>query len=102
MGMSHEPTSGTRVTLPVGVRPPFEVFVNGIPQREGVDYRVEDGVLHFERELRREKLSWWKWTRMFVGIAGVYGKNDVIDVVYDAGGQRTVVTLRPDRVADDD
>jgi hypothetical protein len=101
MGVTGQTEHGTRVALPEGVTPPFEVFVNGVRQEEGTDYRVAEGALVFERELRREgKLPWWKWTRMFVGIAGVYGKNDVVDVVYQAGGQRVVATLRPDRPAD--
>ena len=40
-----------RVPLPPGVRPPFEVYVNGVRQELGADYRVSEGELVFEREL---------------------------------------------------
>jgi hypothetical protein len=48
-----------RVTLPAGVRSPFEVYVNGVRQELGSDYRVAEGELLFERELVRQKLSLW-------------------------------------------
>ena len=38
-----------RVTLPAGIRPPFEVYVNGVRQELGSDYRVSEGDLLFER-----------------------------------------------------
>jgi hypothetical protein len=84
------------VELPAGVLGAFEVFVNGVPQRPGVDYRQEGRRLVFRRELAREgKLGFWRWASMFLGVAGTYRRNDVVDVVYDVGGQRTVVSLEP-------
>jgi hypothetical protein len=83
----------SRVTLPPGVTRPFEVYVNGVPQTEGADYRVVDGALVFERVLAREgRLGFWRWLRMALGIAGSYGRNDAVDVVYQAGGRRVVAT----------
>jgi hypothetical protein len=32
---------------------------------------------------------------MLLGIAGTYRKHENVDVVYDAGGRRTVATLTP-------
>ena len=46
-----------RVKLPPGVRPPFEVYVNGVRQELGNDYRVAAGELQFERELVSGKLG---------------------------------------------
>ena len=42
-----------RVELPPAVRAPFAVFVNGVPQQEGVDYDLAPGAtaLLFRREL---------------------------------------------------
>ena len=40
-----------RVPLPDGVRTPFEVYVNGVRQELGTDYRVSEGELVFAREL---------------------------------------------------
>ncbi len=54
--------------------------------------------LSFRRELVHEgKLGFWRWTSLFLGIAGSYGRNDTVDVVYGSGGTRTVVTLTPER-----
>jgi hypothetical protein len=78
------------------VQPPYEVFVNGVPQVQGEDYEVFGSTLVFERFLAREgKLSSWRWIRMFLGIAGTYRKNDSIDVIYTLNGHRSVANLKP-------
>ncbi len=41
----------SRVRLPSGVRPPFAVYVNGVPQELGRDYRISQGELRFTRDL---------------------------------------------------
>jgi len=41
------------VTLPADVRSPFSVFVNGVPQHPGADYKVSGRELIFDRELAR-------------------------------------------------
>jgi hypothetical protein len=84
------------VRLPADVARPFEVYVNGVPQQEGWDYSIEGRTLVFNRELRSEgKLGFWRWTSIFVGIAGTYRQNDSVDVVYERGGRRTVATKLP-------
>jgi hypothetical protein len=83
----------TRVRLPGDVTRPFEVYVNGVRQEEGRDFRVEDGGLVFGRELRREgRLGFWRWASILVGIAGTYRQNDSVDVVYERAGRRIVAT----------
>jgi hypothetical protein len=85
--------TGTRVPLPAAVTRPFDVYVNGVEQREGVDYRVSDGTLVFTRELRQEgKLGFWRWASIVFGAAGTYRPNEVIDVAYEAGGRRAVAS----------
>ncbi len=78
-----------RVPLPPGVRPPYEVYVNGVRQELGSDYRVTGGELLFRRELVRRKLSGWAWILGFWGI-GTYGRNDEVDVRYEVDGRPTV------------
>jgi hypothetical protein len=78
-----------RVRLPPGVRVPFQVFVNGVPQELGHDYRIQDGELLFERELVQQKLSPWAWFMGFWGI-GTYKRNDEVDVRYEIDGHPTV------------
>jgi hypothetical protein len=65
------------------------VFVNGVPQREGQDYDVVGGELHFRKQLEKEKLGMGRWAAIFFGLFGSYGKNDEVDVQYRLGG-RTV------------
>jgi hypothetical protein len=78
-----------RVKLPPGVRSPFEVYVNGVRQELGVDYRISEGDLLFGRELVRQKLGPWAWFLGFWGI-GTYKRNDEIDIRYQAGGRPMV------------
>jgi hypothetical protein len=79
----------SRVKLPSGVRPPFEVYVNGVRAELGSGYRVSEGELVFERELVSQKLSGWAWFLGFWGI-GTYKRKDEIDVRYELDG-RTMV-----------
>lgn len=86
----------TRIQLPPDVSRPFDVFVNGVPQVEGVDYRVEGGTLVFERELKSEgKLGFWRWTSILVGVAGTYRQDDSVDVAYEVGGVKKVASRLP-------
>ena len=64
------------------------VFVNGVPQREGSDYEVVGSELHFAEPLEKERLGVGRWTAMFLGLFGSYGKNDSVDVQYRVGGTR--------------
>jgi len=80
------------VELPPAVRPPLEVFVNGVLQQEGADYELArgDGALLFRRELVQEgKLGFWRWFLGAWGI-GTYRRDDVVDVRYQLDG-RTLV-----------
>ncbi len=78
-----------RVALPPGVRPPFEVYVNGVRQELGFDYRVASGELLFGRELVRSKLGVRAWLLGIWGI-GTYKRNDEIDVRYELAGRPMV------------
>jgi hypothetical protein len=79
----------SRVKLPPGVRSPFEVYVNGVRQELGTDYRLEAGELVFERELVQEKLGLWAWLMGFWGI-GTYKRNDEVDIRYELDGRPMV------------
>jgi hypothetical protein len=78
------------VPLPPAAEPPFEVFVNGVPQREGVDYELRGHALAFPRHIEKEgRLGFWRWTAMFLALFGTYRKNDSVDVQYTTpGGER--------------
>jgi hypothetical protein len=81
-----------RVPLPRGARPPYRVFVNGVPQAEGKDYELRGHELRFFRPLEKERLSAGRWTAIFFGLFGSYGKNDSVDVQYRVGRRETVAT----------
>jgi hypothetical protein len=86
----------SRVQLPAGVTGPIEVYVNGVRQREGMDFTRNGDELVFRRRLAREgRLGFWRWTSLFLGVAGTYKQNDSVDVVYEVGGRRTVETGLP-------
>jgi hypothetical protein len=80
----------SRVRLPRAVRPPYTVFVNGVRQKEGTDYRVADGVLLFDRDLVQEgKLGFWRWFWGAWGI-GTYRRDDQVDVAWEVDGRPQV------------
>lgn len=85
---------GWRVKLPGGVRTPFEVYVNGVRQELGRDYRIESGALVFDRELIQQKLSPWEW---FIGLWGIgtYPRNDEVDIRYEIDGVPHVAHALP-------
>jgi hypothetical protein len=90
--------AGSRVTLPDDVPEDFEVFINGVRQEPGSDYRVQGRTLVFTRSLAQEgRLGPLRWASMFLGVAGTYRKHDTVDVVYEREGRRVVATgLRPE------
>ena len=84
-----------RVKLPPGIRPPFEVYVNGIAQREGIDYEHRSGALLFDRELVQEgRVALWRWLVGAFGV-GTYRRNDTVDVRYEIDGRQLVAHALP-------
>jgi hypothetical protein len=86
----------SRVELPPGVGDDYEVYGNG-PRKEACrDFDRLGDELVFRRKLAREgRLGPIRWASMLLGIAGTYRKHENVDVVYEAGGRRTVATLEP-------
>jgi hypothetical protein len=79
-----------KVQLPPAVKEPFTVYVNGVRQEPGRDFRVAERALIFERPLVKEgELGFWRWFLGAWGI-GTYRRNDQVDVTWDAGGQPRV------------
>jgi hypothetical protein len=77
------PVTRSIVNLPDAVREPYEVYVNGVPQREGSDYQVKGRTLMFGRELRKDKISKRRWLLGAWGV-GTYKQDDSVDVRYEA------------------
>jgi hypothetical protein len=86
----------TRVQLPMAVGERFEVYINGVAQQPGRDFRREGGELVFDRQLAREgRLGFWRWLSLFLGVAGTYRQNDSVDVIYEVDGRRVVAAGLP-------
>jgi hypothetical protein len=86
------------VELPRGVEGPIEVYLNGVRQQEGRDFRRDGDTLFFDLELAEEgRLGFWRWASIVLGIAGTYRRNDSVDVVYERAGRREVATRLPIR-----
>jgi len=84
------------VHLPAGAGERLEVFVNGVAQEPGRDFRRDGDSLVFDRSLAREgRLGFWRWLSMFLGVAGTYRQNDSVDVVYEVEGRRAVASSLP-------
>jgi hypothetical protein len=85
-----------RVELPSYAQDKLEVFVNGVPQVEGRDYRREGTALVFDRSLAKEgKLGAIRWLSMLLGVAGTYRPNDTVDVAYEYDGKPGVAANLP-------
>jgi hypothetical protein len=83
-----------KVDLPPAVRGSFTVFVNGVRQEEGSDYRVSGRTLLFDKPLIKEgELGFWRWFLGAWGI-GTYRRNDQVDVTWDADGRPRVAHAR--------
>jgi hypothetical protein len=75
--------SKSKVRLPRDVRTPYEVYLNGVQQQLGVDFSVQEGSLVFEKDLRKDKISGWRWLLGAWGV-GTYRQDDSVDVRYEA------------------
>jgi hypothetical protein len=83
------------VTLPPGVGAVYEVYVNGVPQKPGEDFVVKGRALIWDRELRKDKISGWRW---FLGAWGVgtYRQDDSVDVRYERADGSPAVAQKLD------
>ena len=84
--------AGTVVRLPAGAEPPIAVFVNGVEQRKGVDYRVRDREIVFARPIMKEKVGAGRWLAMFLGLFGTYRKHETVDIQFRRGGKIELVS----------
>lgn len=84
------------IDLPGTVDGEFHVYINGILQQPGTDYRIEGRTLVFPRPLKPEiKMSKTQWIKVTVGI-GNYRKHDTVDITYQHAGRKRVATgLKP-------
>ena len=74
------------VKLPRDVGDDFEVYLNGVLLEPDVDFYVDRQALIFDRPLRKDRISRWRW---FLGAWGVgtYRQDDTVDVRFEADGE---------------
>jgi hypothetical protein len=83
----------SRVDLPPHIPGTFDVYVAGVLQRPGTDYELVGRTLVFPRPIAQEgKLGFWRWSAMWLGIAGSYRKHETVDIAYEVDGRRQVET----------
>ena len=76
------------VDLPSYVPDSFEVFVNGVEQARGSDYEVIGRSIVFPPDRAGRTPGLWRWTSMWLGIAGTYRKHENVDIVYEIGEEK--------------
>jgi hypothetical protein len=88
--------AGRRALLPRGAEPPITVYVNGVEQVPGEDYRLAGREIVFSRAiLKEEKLSGIRWLSMFIGVVGTYRKHETVDIEYRRGGEAMLASDVP-------
>jgi hypothetical protein len=87
--------AGRRLKLPAGAEAPYTVFVNGVEQREGVDYNLRAGEIVFTREIVKEKVGAGRWLAMYLGLFGTYRKNETIDLQFRRNGKLELLSDLP-------
>ncbi|MGO9823255.1 MAG: hypothetical protein ACLPTJ_21710, partial [Solirubrobacteraceae bacterium] len=76
------------VSLPtdVGIYDEFEIYINGVLQEPDLDYHLHGHALIFDRALRKDTISGWRWLLGAWGV-GTYRQDDTVDVRYQADGE---------------
>jgi hypothetical protein len=82
------------VELPADVGYDFQVYLNGVPQYPDRDFQIDGRTLIFERPLRTDRVSGWRW---FLGAWGVgtYRQDDTIDIRYEINGNARLAHAVP-------
>jgi hypothetical protein len=81
--------NGSLVTLPADAQRPFQVFVNGVPKQEGVDFEVAGQTLVFAEQLVPPRQMTMK-TYARLMFWGRYKTEHSVDLVYQRNGVQTV------------
>lgn len=86
---------GRRVRIPADAKPPITVFINGIEQAEGSDYKLTPGGVLFTRQIVKEQMNTSRWLAMYLGLFGTYRKHETVDVQFTRGGRMELMSDLP-------
>jgi hypothetical protein len=74
------------------------VYINGVRQQEGTDYRVTEGEIVFERQIVKEaKVGIARWLAMLIGLFGTYRRNETVDIEFQRRGRIELASDLPVR-----
>ena len=82
--------------IPNGAEPPLTVFINGVEQKEGVDYELEGNEVGFVAPIIKEEIGTGRWLAMYLGLFGTYRKDEKVDLQFTRDGK---VELRRSPIA---
>ncbi len=86
--------NGSHVTLPSDAQRPFQVFVNGVPKQEGVDFEVVGQTLVFADQLvPPHRMTMKTYARLMFW--GRYKTEHSVDLVYQRNGVQAVANGLP-------
>jgi hypothetical protein len=87
--------AGRRIKLPAGAEAPYAVFINGVEQSEGTDYRLAAGEIVFSRQIVKEKVGTGRWLAMYLGLFGTYRKDETVDLQFQRDGRVELISDLP-------
>lgn len=76
---------GNCVRLPKGAREPISVYINGVEQRRGEDYKIVGLRIIFNEPIYKEQLrdlNWFRKLGLGLGVFGWYERNEAVDVQF--------------------
>ncbi len=79
----------------------FEVYLSGVQQQPDVDYQLDGRTLVFDRTLRNDRISGWRWLLGAWGV-GTYRQDDTIDIRYNLDGESRLAHALAITTVDDD
>ncbi len=82
------------VRLPSDAGKDFEVYVNGVLQQPDIDFIVDGRELIFDRALRKDRVSGWRWLLGAWGV-GTYRQDDTVDIRYEIDGEMRLKHAAP-------
>jgi hypothetical protein len=83
--------AGERVKIPAGAEAPYTVYVNGVEQTEGEDFKIADRELVFTRPIVKEEMGTSRWLAMYLGLWGTYRKDEKVDIQFQRAGKTELV-----------
>jgi hypothetical protein len=84
--------AGDRVRIPNEAEEPLTVFINGVEQREGVDYSIEGNEVRFVKPIIKEEIGTGRWLAMYLGLFGTYRKDETIDLQFQRDGKTELLS----------